>query len=148
MGFEVSGGDDDLRFIKGSYLTKDDLAIRLGFGFFDSDENELIAFSAGIRNYFEGKNSVKPFIGAEVRYASGEETSTDELGFESSADIDLIQVEGNFGFEFFFRENISLEASAGLRLTSTDSDGEDEEVISTFSSGSGYGVGAAVNIYF
>jgi hypothetical protein len=148
MGFEISGGDDGLRFIKGSYFTKEDLAIRLGIGFVDSDDVELIAFSIGIRSYFEGKNAVKPFVGADVKYASGSETISDEFGDSFNEDVDIFQVEGNFGFEFFFRENISLEASVGLRLTSTDSDGDDEEIISTFSSGSGYGVGAALNIFF
>lgn len=147
MGFEVNGGDDELNFIRGAYFTENDLAIRLGFGFLDSDKSEVIALSVGFRNYLEGKNEVKPFFGADLRFASGSNTS-DADGEETTVDVDIIEIEGNFGFEYFFRENISLEANAGLKLRSTDSDGNDEEVISTFSSGAGYGVGAAVNIYF
>lgn len=161
LGFEVTGGDDSLVFIKGAYFIKEDLAIRLGFGFLDSDDEEMIAVSIGIRNYFKGFNAVRPFIGAAVQFSSGSKTVSASDSSESyyydyynsesdstSQDTDSFQLEGNFGFEFFFRENISLGASVGLRFTSTDSGDDDEERISTFSSGAGYGVGAAVNVYF
>ena len=102
-------GDTGLVRITGKYFFDRDMAFLAGFGFQatsgDYDVN-VFSFQVGLRKYL-GTGDFAPFVGGRISYETREDTT-------SGTDEDAIDLMGEFGGEYFFSKQFSMEGSIGI----------------------------------
>lgn len=136
LGFSVGVGDsvfshkampgdvviNDVVDISGKYFIQHDMALIVGFGF-QTDGGDADAtyysVSGGIRKYLK-TDDFAPFIGGKLLLARAK---NDNTGFDAT----VIDLEANFGAEYFFSKNFSLEGAIGLGLGQINYDNPDRD---------------------
>lgn len=144
-GISVGMGDSALPLvagpvirITGKYFFDRDLAVLAGFGFQtttgDTDA-DYFSFLLGLRKYM-GTGEFAPFLGARISYETFEETGV--------TDEEAIDILAEFGGEYFFSKQFSMEGSIGIGFGTVEDNlaGTDYTYIGTRT------VGVAANFYF
>ena len=139
LSFSVANGDIE---VSGRMFLQSDIALLAGFGFNRLDNDETLtdySLSAGLRKYL-GKSDFAPFVGGDVFYRHDDEMVGGVVSERTFG------VEGNFGAEYFFNRQASVEARVGLAIEDSSNHshvkGADGTAIGTFRSAVG------VNLYF
>ncbi len=116
MGNSVFG-DTGLVRISGKYFIDKDLALLAGFGFQTTTGDvdvDVFSFQVGVRKYL-GTGDFATFVGGRISYDTFEDT--DPLFPEDQKAIDIM---GEFGAEYFFSKQFSVEGSIGLGFGTVD----------------------------
>ncbi len=99
----VAGNADDLYIVQGKYFLQKDLAILagVGIGIKGGDANGTdFGFRAGVRKYMKTADFA-PFFGGYFSYSS-----TNDSNYK------IMQIMGEFGAEYFFSKQFSIEGAA------------------------------------
>jgi len=118
LGISVGVGDDSM--IAGKYFVNNDLAALLGFQFMNQKSGTDIGLLVGARKYLK-KDDFTPYMEAGVSYMSSS-VDLDVLGITVTTDTTVLGLFGNYGFEYFFHKQFSVEGSVGVALESTSVD--------------------------
>jgi hypothetical protein len=137
---------------RGKFFTGPDMAILAGAGFNtyggDADGTDL-SLSAGARKYV-GTGSFAPFFGGSFTYESIESGMTPEAVFGNAGNIDKVTtvgLVGEFGAEYFFSPQFSVEGALRAGFSSSDIDfiGGGNNTVTRFGT---FGSQVSVNYYF
>ena len=107
LGFDSQESD----MITGKYMVSDNLALTGGvaFGSWGGDASGTdIAFKVGARSYMN-QDDFSPFVGGHFGYSS-----------YLDGDVTSVEFVGEFGAEYFFAKNFSVEGTAGVGYRSQD----------------------------
>jgi hypothetical protein len=133
-------GETGLVRITGKYFFDQDMAFLAGFGFQttsgDADVN-VFSFQVGLRKYL-GTGDFAPFVGARISYETFEDTSAPAVDEEA---LDLM---GEFGAEYFFSKQFSMEGSIGIGFGTV----EDNIANTDYTYFGTRTVGVSANFYF
>lgn len=106
---------------KGKFFTAPDVAIIGGFGFntYGSDaEGTDLSFQIGGRKYM-GTGSFAPFFGGSFAYESLESVAGTIPGLDK---VTTVAIVGEFGGEYFFSPQFSIEGALRAGFSSEDQD--------------------------
>ena len=137
LGFN-NGSLHDAVTISGRYLVTDTLAAIADFGFAKQNGDQSGSFlliGVGVRKYLK-KEDFAPFVGGSFKYEKNKiQDNTEMFG-----------IFGDFGAEYFFSKEFSVEGSVGIGLESVEDNtvnpSQDYTVFGTTTSG------VRVNFYF
>ncbi len=133
----VAGNADDLFIVQGKYFMQDDLAILagLGIGIKGGDANGTdIGFRIGARKYMKNADFA-PFFGGYFGYSS-----TNDSNYK------IMQIMGEFGAEYFFSKQFSIEGAARAGyMSGEDSSGATKVEATNVGTAS---AGVSFNFYF
>lgn len=132
-------GDTGIVRISGKYFIARDLALLGGFGFQTSSgdyDTDVFSFQIGARKYLS-TGDFAPFVGGRLTFEKIEITVP---GLQE--DVDVIDIMGEFGAEYFFSKQFSVEGSIGLGFGTVDLGVTDYTYLGTRT------VGVSANFYF
>ncbi len=111
IGFN-NGTLHDAATISGRYFLMDTMAVTADFGFESQSgdrSGDFFAIAVGIRKYLK-KADFAPFVGASIRYEN------DRI----STRKDMIGLFGDFGAEYFFSKEFSVEGAVGIGISQVE----------------------------
>ena len=111
IGFN-NGTLHDAATISGRYFLMDTMAVNVDFGFESQSgdrSGDFFALAVGIRKYLK-KADFAPFVGASIRYEN------DRI----STRKDMIGLFGDFGAEYFFAKEFSVEGAIGIGISQVE----------------------------
>jgi hypothetical protein len=137
LGFN-NGSLHDAVTISGRYFVMDTMAVIADFGFAKQNGDQggsFVLIGVGARKYLK-KEDFAPFVGGSFRYEKNKiQDNTEMFG-----------IFGDFGAEYFFSKELSVEGSVGIGLESVEDNtvnpSQDYTIFGTTSSG------VRVNFYF
>jgi hypothetical protein len=139
MGNSIFGDVGVVR-ITGKYFIDKDLALLAGFGFQTSTgdyDADFFSIQVGIRKYLS-TGEFAPFAGGRITYEKVKITTPPAVDEKT---IDLL---GEFGAEYFFSKQFSLEGSIGLGF-GTQEDATTNQDVTYLGTRT---VGVSANFYF